>query len=127
MRLGLELTSNFAIMVVTRSNNNAPNHCAMLSTMCMSSFLYSSHGVLPRTLNGFRTSNITWAGTLWPPVLISIQPVYNKSMSPFVPPASLFKFYAHSYTQCIVYDIITQFVTLFKKETTAKNFKTEML
>ena len=51
MRLGLELTINFAIIVVTRSNNNAPNHCAMLSTMCMSSFLYSSHSVLPRTLN----------------------------------------------------------------------------
>ena len=86
MRLGLELTINFEIMVVTRSNNNAPNHCAVLSTMCMSSFLYSSHGVLRRTLNGLRTSNITWAGTLWSTstVLISIQPVYNKSRSPFV-------------------------------------------
>ena len=65
MRLGLELTINFAIMVVTRGNNNAPYHCAMLWTMWMSSFLYSSHGVLPKTLNGLRTSNITWAGTLW--------------------------------------------------------------
>ena len=84
MRLGLEVTINFAIMVVTRSNNNAPNHCAMLSTMCMSSFLYSSHGVLPRTLHGRKTSNITWLEPSGPPVLISIQPVYNKSMSPFV-------------------------------------------
>ena len=29
-------------------------------------------------------------------------------------PASFFKSYAHSYTQCIVYDIIMQFMTLFE-------------
>ena len=38
-------------------------------------------------------------------------------------PASFFKSYAHSYTQCIVYDIIMQFMTLFESKRLRKILK----
>ena len=38
-------------------------------------------------------------------------------------PASFFNFFAHSYTQCIVCDIITQFMTLFKRKRQRKILK----
>ena len=42
--------------------------------------------------------------------------VNQKTIGSDSAPASFFKSYAHSYTQYILYDIITQFMTLFERQ-----------